>query len=70
MAVSGRLHALATLLSEKDICIHWIGGWLDHREGLNVVERRESYTCLDSNPGRIADSSVGTENVYRLEGRG
>jgi len=40
MEVSGQLHALATLSRGKDPGIHWIGGWVDPRAGLDVAEKR------------------------------
>jgi hypothetical protein len=41
---------------------HWIGGWVGPRTGLDVVEKRKSCPCLDSNPDRPAHSL----SLYRL----
>jgi hypothetical protein len=29
---------------EKDLCTHWIGGWLGPRAGLDAVEKRKFVT--------------------------
>jgi hypothetical protein len=47
MDVSGQLHDLAALPHG----IHWIGGWVGPRPGLDtIVKRKITIPCRDSNP--------------------
>jgi hypothetical protein len=48
MAVSGQLHA-SVLPSGKDPRTHWLRGWVGPRGGLDVVEKRKSYTVGNRN---------------------
>jgi hypothetical protein len=34
--------------------IHWIGGWVGPRAGLNIMEKRKICHCREPNSGRIA----------------
>jgi hypothetical protein len=49
MEVSVLLHALATLPPGKVPNIHWIGGWLGLRAGLDAVARRKKSQLLAGN---------------------
>jgi hypothetical protein len=52
MEVSGQLHAPAALPPGKESPgIHWIGGWVGPRAGLDATEKREALHCRKSNPG-------------------
>jgi hypothetical protein len=52
MEVSGQPHASTALLPEKASYTHWTGGCVDHRAGLESVEKRQiSCCCRESNPG-------------------
>jgi hypothetical protein len=37
---------------ERVAGIHWIGGWVGSRTGLDAVEERKILHCRESNPGR------------------
>jgi hypothetical protein len=53
MKVNGQLHATATLLSGMCPDIHWIGGRVGPRAGLNAVAKKENPSpCRESNIGR------------------
>jgi hypothetical protein len=56
MEVSGQLHAITALPQGKQtLDTHWIGGWVGHRGGLNVMEKKQiSCPFWEWNP----DSSV------------
>jgi hypothetical protein len=61
MEMSGQLHAPAALLLVKRLDIHWIGGWVGHRAGLDAVAQRNIPSRYrKSNPGRPACSLVAT----------
>jgi hypothetical protein len=38
---------------EKELRYLCIGGWLGHREGLNIFKKRSSLPRRDSNPGHF-----------------
>jgi len=45
MEVSGQLHVPVALpLVEVPLSTHWIGGWVDPRNGLDTVVRMLFYT--------------------------
>jgi hypothetical protein len=52
MEVTGQLHALAALLLGKEPpSIHWIGGWMGLRAGLDMVSKSKIPSPYwDSNP--------------------
>jgi hypothetical protein len=52
MEVSSQLHALAALPAGKEpLVLHWIGGLMGPRAGLDaVVERKNPSPYRDSNP--------------------
>jgi len=51
MDVSVQLQALVTLPSRRNPGAHSIGGWVDPRAGMDVLERRKfCCTCWDSKP--------------------
>jgi hypothetical protein len=52
MEVIGQLHAPTALFPRKELsCIHWIGGWVGLRAGLDEVVRRKIPSFYrDSNP--------------------
>jgi hypothetical protein len=62
MDVSGQLHTAAALPPGKELPdIHWIGGWVDPRAGLDAVKLRKiSCSCQKLNPGRpvLGDSDI------------
>jgi hypothetical protein len=64
MEVSGQLHASAALpppSGETVPGIHCIGGWLDPRAGLDLMEKKEvSFPCRKWN----RDSSVAHSIAY------
>jgi hypothetical protein len=46
MEMSSQLHFSAALLSgEIAFDIHWIGGWVGSRVGLETVEKRKILPC-------------------------
>jgi hypothetical protein len=72
MEVSGQLHAPATIIPRKEppASIHWIGGLVGPRAGLDATEKRRiSCPCQESNPGRPARSTTllcigGTNSLH------
>jgi hypothetical protein len=56
MEVSGQLQAPAPLPPGKPPCIHWIGGWVGLKAGLDGVEGNISCPRQELNPGRLASS--------------
>lgn len=44
--VISEIHLPVALFSRT----HLTGGWAETRAGLNVVEKKKSYPCLESNP--------------------
>jgi hypothetical protein len=48
MKISNQLHALTVVLSRDKPRYICVGGWVDAREGLDVVEDK---LCHESNPG-------------------
>jgi hypothetical protein len=41
-------------LRERAPGTYWLGDWVGLRVGLDVVEKRETYNCRESNPGHQA----------------
>jgi hypothetical protein len=65
LEVSGQLHAVAALPRVKAPGIHWIGGWVDIRVGLDDVEKRKFLTV----PGlelRSLGRPARSQSLYRL----
>jgi hypothetical protein len=64
MEVSGHFHAPATLtLRERIPGAHWMRGWVGHKAGLDIVEKRKiSWPFQELNPGRPARCM----SLYRL----
>jgi hypothetical protein len=61
MEVSGQLHASAALAPEEKTGIHWMGGWVGPRAGMDaVVKRKIPSPRRESNPDRPARS----QSVY------
>jgi hypothetical protein len=64
--MSGQLHAPADLPPVgKVIVTHWIEGWVDHRAGLDDVEKRKLLTL----PGlklRPLSRPARSQALYRL----
>jgi hypothetical protein len=56
MEVSYQLHAPAALPLGREHPYPWIGGWVDPRVSLVVVEKRKMLHSRESNPGRPARS--------------
>jgi len=51
MELSGRLHAPAALLPGRNLGTCYVGGWVGHRDGVDVFkEEKGSCPCRDSNP--------------------
>jgi hypothetical protein len=55
MDTSDQLHALAILIpGEMTLVAHWIGGWVDPRDGLEeAMAKRKIFfcPCQELNPG-------------------
>jgi hypothetical protein len=52
MEVSGQFHALAALpLGDITLGVHYIGGWVGPRVGLDVVEKRKNVAMPGIEPG-------------------
>jgi hypothetical protein len=51
MEVNGQLHAPAALSRIKITGVHWIGGWVGPRAGLDALEKKEICPFRESNPG-------------------
>jgi hypothetical protein len=67
--VSGQLHGPAALPSEIAHGTLWIGGWVDHRAGLDDVEKRTFFTLPGLElrpPGRPARSQSLHTALFRL----
>jgi hypothetical protein len=64
--MNGQLHAPAALPPGKEPPVsHWIGGWMDPRDGLDDVENRKFLTL----PGlelRHLDRPARRQSLYRL----
>jgi hypothetical protein len=58
MEVSGQLHSPAALPT----VIHWIGGWVGPRAGLNAVEKRKIVVMLSLCVFMSCRSSSSAEN--------
>jgi hypothetical protein len=43
--------------------IHWIGGWVGPRAGLDTLEKRKYYHCRESKPGLPARSPSEVRDV-------
>lgn len=41
---------------KRDVGIHWIGGLLDTRAGLDVMAKRKFFSCQELNPSHSAHS--------------
>jgi hypothetical protein len=41
---------------------HWIGGWVGPRTGLDAVEKRKAFPCLESKLG----CSARSPSLYQL----
>lgn len=51
MEVSGQLLSPAAVPLWKNLSTHWIGGWMAHIAGLDILETRKVCChCWDSNP--------------------
>jgi hypothetical protein len=49
--VIGHLHVPAALTRGKSFCAHWICDRVDHKIGLDAVEKGKALHCWGSNPG-------------------
>jgi hypothetical protein len=47
----------------------WIGGWVDHRNGLVAMEKRQ-FLALPGQELRLLDRPVLSESLYLLRNRG
>jgi hypothetical protein len=51
MEMSSQIHAPIALPSRKNPGTHWIGGWVDTRDGLDVLDNRQiSYPYRNLKP--------------------
>jgi hypothetical protein len=62
--MSSQLHALASLPRGKSPSIHWIGGWVDRKAGLEDIEK--THPELELQP---LDCRVRSQSLYRLRYR-
>lgn len=54
MKVSGQFCALVTLRNRENHVTHWIKGWVDPRDRLDILEQRTSpCPCQNLNPKKI-----------------
>jgi hypothetical protein len=51
MEVSGQLHVPADLPFPPPVKNHWIGGWVEPRDGHNTAEKRKPFHHYESNAG-------------------
>jgi hypothetical protein len=65
LEVSGQLHAPAALTPGKSPGTHWIGGWVDHRAGLDNSENRKFLT-LPALELRPLSRPTCSQSLYRL----
>jgi hypothetical protein len=55
---------------EKALGAHWIGGWVDPRDGLDDVEKRKFLTLMDSNSDfSVVQPVANPYTDYAIEAR-
>jgi hypothetical protein len=65
--MSGQLHASAAFTPvERAPCIHWIGGWVDPRAGLDDVEKKKFLTLPGLQLTRPLGRPGRSQSLYRL----
>ena len=53
MEVSGQYHTPAALPPGEDFGIHWIGGWVGPKVGLDILEKKKSPEPTGIQPGTV-----------------
>jgi len=67
MKLSSRLHAPAALLPGRNLGTRWVGGWVGHRDGVDVFkEEKVSCPCRDSIPGLSSAMLLGPVNIITV----